>query len=100
MERQLKIQKQCVNNNPSDLPVHDRQVPYDIDTSEHITFGPFGNVKQEWIKGQEYEAHAYRVCQEMEIFKRPHVDPGGFVEERIHRSCLRGRIRSAELEAY
>ena len=57
-------------------------------------------MKQEWIKGQEDEAHAYRVGQEMDILKCPHVDPGGLVEERSHRSCLRGRIRSAELEAY
>ena len=63
-----------------DLPVHNRQVPYNIDTSEYITFGPFGDMKQERIKGQEYEADTYRVSQEMGILKRPHVDPGGLVE--------------------
>ena len=57
-------------------------------------------MKQERIKGQENETHAYRVGQEMNILKRPHVDPGGLVEERSHRSCLRGRIRGTKLEAY
>ena len=89
-----------MNNKPFDLPIHSRQVPYDIDTPEHLTLGPFGNVEQERIKGQEDEAHAYRVSHEMEILKRPHVDPGGLVEEGVDRSFLRGWIRSAELEAY
>ena len=57
-------------------------------------------MEQKWIKGQEYESHADRVNQEMEILKRPHIHPGGLVEERLHGSFLCGRVRSAEMEAY
>ena len=78
------------------IPVYSCQIPHDIDTSENLTFGPFGNMEQEWIKGQEYEAHPYRVGQEVTTLKRPQVDPGRFVEEGSHRSHLCGRIRSAE----
>ena len=78
------------------IPVYSRQIPHDIDTSEDLTFGPFGNVEQEWIKGQEYEAHTDRVGQEVTTLERPQVDPGGLVEDGSHRSRLRGRVRSAE----
>lgn len=60
-----------------DLPVHHGQEPHRLYAFEPLTFSPLVDMEQEWIEGQEDEAHTYRVGQEKDIPECSDVNPSG-----------------------
>lgn len=71
------------NSRFSHLPIHYGQKPHDTYLLKVPTFSPFGDVEQQWIEGQDYETHGYRVGQKNNIFECLGVDPGGHLEHLI-----------------
>ena len=83
-----------------DLPVYNGQEPHDFSAFEPLTFSPLGDVEQERVEGQKYEADAYRVGQEKEVLERSHVNPGGYTGQSIQWPFLCCWVGSSEEEAY